>query len=126
MDDRTAGVSAQPQIARRIIAKPYAKCVLEASGPGVPNLYGYAYHRWYPEAFQVVREMFSKIQKSICFHRNSHTEKRGNVNLASIHFLKLDFEAMENIISFRTIVSPDWLHSLHKVTRNFSELKIDD
>ena len=34
---------------------------------GVPNLW-YAYHWLYAEAFQVVREIFSKIAQRICFH----------------------------------------------------------
>ena len=50
--------------------------------PRVPNL-------WYAEAFQVVREMFSKNSKKyLFFYRNFHTEKRGiSVNLAQVHFL---------------------------------------
>ena len=34
-----------------------------------------------------MRAVFPKMQKSICFHRNSHPEKCSNVNLAPVHFL---------------------------------------
>ena len=35
------------------------------------------------------RDVFQKCKKSICFHRNSHTEKCSNVKLVSVHFLLL-------------------------------------
>ena len=53
------------------------------STPGVPNL-------WYAEAFQVVREMFSKMHEKCLFSQKlSHTEKCSNVNLVSVYFLLL-------------------------------------
>ena len=43
------------------------KYVLERFRTRVPNLW-HAYHRWYAEAFQVVRKIFSNHAKRICFH----------------------------------------------------------
>ena len=55
----------------------------------VPNLW-YAYQWWYAEAFQVVREMFSKNAKKVfVFTETPLTEKCSYVNLVSVHFLLL-------------------------------------
>ena len=54
--------------------KNFALKMLSIFRAGVPNRW-YAYHWWYTEAFQVVREMFSKNAKKVFVFTETLTQR---------------------------------------------------